>query len=108
MAINVTLIDAQQPTVTSAVDSYTSPAGGNGTRIIAFTASLVTGTENYRVFVGLTASTAAEIIPARSITGPNSSSPLELVNHFIPPGEKVFVQVSTGTTISFRASGIEF
>ena len=108
MAINKTLIDGVQPTVATAVDSYTSPSNGAGTRIIAFTASLVTGTETYRVFVGASAATASEVIPEVSISGPGSDSPLELMNHLIPAGQKLFVQVSTGTTISFRATGIEF
>ena len=108
MAINITIIDGAQPAGTSAVDSYTSPANGGGTRIVAFTASLITGTETYRVFVGTTAIAAKEIIPATRISGPGKDSPLELVSHLIPAGSKIFVQVSTGTTISFRATGIEF
>lgn len=108
MATEKTLIDGVQPTVSAPVDSYTSPANGGGTRIISFTASLVTGTETYRVFVGTTAITAKEIIPATTITGPNDDTPLGLINHRIPPSSKLFVQSSTGTTISYRASGIEF
>ena len=108
MANNVTMIDGVQPTVSTVVDSYTSPANGSGTRIIAFTASLLTGSETYRVFVGATATAATEIIPATGLSGPDSDSPLSLINHLIPAGQKLFVQVSTGTTISFRATGIEF
>jgi hypothetical protein len=108
MATNVTLIDAVQPTVTTAVDSYTSPANGGGTRIVALTASLTTGTETYRIFVGASATNATEIVPTRSITGPDSVSPFEVINHIIPAGQKLFVQVSTGTTITFRATGIEY
>tara|TARA_R110000851_G_scaffold14263_1_gene48318 strand:- start:109 stop:435 length:327 start_codon:yes stop_codon:yes gene_type:complete len=108
MAINKVLIDGAQPAGTAAVDSYTSPTGGGGTRIISLTASLITGTANYRVFIGSSAIASNEIIPARSITGPNSSSPFELAGHFIGAGEKLFVQVSSGSTIAFRASGIEF
>ena len=108
MALNKVLIGGVQPTVTTAVDSYTSPPNGGGTRIVAFTASLVSGSETYRVFVGASATTAKEIIPAVGLSGPDNDSPLGLVNHFIPAGEKLFVQVSTGTTIAFRATGIEF
>ena len=108
MAINKALIDGVQPTVSTAVDSYTSPANGAGTRIVAFTASLAAGSETYRVFVGAAATTSKEIITATGIAGPGKDSPLELINHLIPPGDKLFVQVSTGTTISFRATGVEF
>ena len=108
MAVNQTLIDGIQPGVTTAVNAYTSPANGGGTRIIAFTASIVTGTETYRVFVGTSASTATEIIPETSIAGPGKDTPLELISHLIPAGSSLFVQVSTATTIAFRATGIEF
>lgn len=108
MAINKSLIDGVQNSVNTAVDLYTSPASGGGTRIIAFTASLDAGTETYRVFIGATAAAAKEIIQATALAGPGQDSPLELINHFIPAGQKVFVQVSTGSTIVVRSSGIEF
>lgn len=108
MAINKALIDGVQNSVNTAVDMYTSPANGNGTRITAFTASLDADAETYRVFIGATAVAAKEIIQSTSIAGPGQDSPLELINHFITPGDKIFVQVSTGTTIVIRASGIEF
>ena len=108
MATNKALIDGVQNSVNTAVDMYTSPASGGGTRIIAFTASLDTGTETYRVFIGATAVAAKEIIQATAVAGPGQDSPLELINHFITPGDKIFVQVSTGSTIVVRASGIEF
>ena len=73
-----------QPTVTSAVDSYTSPGNGAGTRIISFTASLVSGSETYRVFIGASATDSTEIIPATGIAGPGKDTPLELINHLIP------------------------
>lgn len=109
MAKEVTLIDGVQPSGTSAVDSYTSPPEGKGTRIISFTASKVAaGTANYRVFIGATAVVAKEISPATPISGPDSDTPLGLITAFIPAGQKLFVQVSTGSTIAFRASGLEF
>lgn len=109
MAKEVVLIDGVQITGTSAVDSYTSPAAGNGTRIISFTASKVAaGTVTYRVFIGATAVVAKEVIPATPISGPDHDTPLGLITAFIPPGEKLFVQVSTTLTIAFRASGLEF
>lgn len=108
MASNVTLINGVQPSSTTAEDVYTSPSSSAGTRITAFTASLITGSEDYRVFVGPTATTAKEIIPATGLRGPANDAPFGLINHLIPPTEKLFVQVSTGSTIAFRATGIEF
>ncbi len=108
MATNKALIDGVQNSVNTAVNVYTSPASGGGTRIIAFTASLDTGTETYRVFIGSSAVAAKEIIQAVAIAGPGQDSPLELINHYIVAGDSIFVQVSTGATITVRASGIEF
>jgi len=109
MATTVTLIDADQPTVTTAVDSYTSPSTGGGTRIIAFTASSTAGnaTASYRVFIGLTATDATEIIPAINMVAPSQDTPFELIGHLIPAGAKLFVQVSAANTITFRVTGIE-
>ena len=107
MATIVAIIDGVQNTVNTAVDMYTSPESGGGTRITALTASLITGTETYRVFVGATAIAAKEIIPATSIRGPDNDSPLGIIGHLVPAGEKIFVQISTGTTITVRATGTE-
>ena len=109
MATEATLIDGVQPDDIIAVDAYTSPSDGGGTRVTAFTASKVaSGTATYRVFVGDSSVTAKEIIPARSVAGPNADSPFELINQRIPPGQKLFVQVSVASTIAFRATGLEF
>ena len=109
MATNVQLIDDadRQPTVATTVSVYTSPSNGAGTRITQFNASLDTGTENYSVFYGASASTATKLVPQIGLTGPDSSTPPDIINVFIAPGEELFVQVSTGTTIKFSASGIE-
>lgn len=110
MANEVTLIDGVQLAVTVATSAYTSPPNGAGTRITAFTASNKAGntTETYRVFIGGAASDANEIIPTTSVSGSDKDSPLEIIGHRIPPGDELFIQVSTGTTISIRATGIEF
>ncbi len=110
MAINAVLIDGVQPAGTSAVNAYTSPTNGGGTRITAFTASNTAGnaTATYRVFIGTTAVEANEIIPAVSVAGADKDTPFELIGHFISAGESLFFQVSTGSTIAFRSAGIEF
>jgi len=108
MTSQTVMINGVQPTVSTPVEMYTSPSNGNGTRIIAFTASLISSTpQTYRVFIGASAIDANEIIPATSISR-EASTPAELINHLIPPGSKLFVQVSTGTAITFRATGVEF
>jgi hypothetical protein len=110
MATEVTLIDGIQPTVSTATNAYTSPSNGGGTRITAFTASNKAGntTETYRVFIGATATDAKEIIPETRVAGSGKDSPFELIGQRVPPGESIFVQPSTGTTIAFRSTGIEF
>lgn len=107
MATIIAIIDGVQNTVNTAVDMYTSPAAGGGTRITSFTASLITDTHTYRVFIGATAIAAKEIIPATSMRGPDNDSPLGIIGHLVPAGEKIFVQISTSNTITIRATGTE-
>lgn len=112
MATNAVLADGVQPTVTSAQTLYTSPASGGGTRIIAFTATNPAGTtETYSVHIvpsGGSADDTKLLIDAKSLATNVSDVPAEVQNHLIPPGGTLVVTVSTGTTINFRATGIEF
>jgi len=113
MASNTTLIDGIQPGVITVVDAYTSPTNGGGTRIIAFTASNTSGatTETYTVFVvpsGGSPNATNEIVPPSIVAVDDRETPSELISHLIPPGGTLRVQVSTASTISFRATGIEF
>lgn len=108
MASIVTIIDGVQPTTTTADSMYTAPASSSGVRIVAFSASLTTGTETYNAFIGATATDATKVISAKSITGPNEDLGAALINQVIPAGQSLFIQVSTGTTISFRCSGVQF
>jgi len=80
---------------------------GGGTRITQFNASLDTGTESFTVYSGAAATVDTKLIPLISLTGPDSSTPADVINYFIPPGEELFVQVTTLDTIKFTASGIE-
>lgn len=108
MATNKSLITALRPSVTTAVNAYTSPANGAGTRVVAFTASIPSGTETYKVYIGTAATADTEIIPTKSIKGPKDDTAFGVINQLIGPNESIFVQVSTADTITFRASGIEF
>ena len=108
MATNKSLITAVRPSVTTAVNVYTSPSNGSGTRILAFTASLPSGTETYKVYMGTAANSETEIIPTKSIKGPKDDTVFGVINQLIGPAESIFVEVSTADTITFRASGIEF
>jgi hypothetical protein len=105
-----TLADGIQPTVTTVVDLYTAPLGGAGTTIIAFTAtnSTVT-TATYNTFVvptGGTADDTNKLIDVKSLAQSVTDVPAEVQNQLIPPGGTLAVQVSVGTTIAFRATGI--
>ena len=109
MATNVQLIDEadRQPTVSTVVTVYTSPTNGAGTRITQFNASLDSGTESFTVYYGAASGVITKLIPLVSLTGPDSSTPADMINVFIPAGDNLYVQVTTGTTIKFSASGIE-
>ena len=107
-----TLADGIQPTTTAITVVYTAPASGAGTRITAFTATNTSGsTDTYSVYIvpnGGTADATNRIIDAKSITTPLADVPAEVQEQLIPAGGTLEVAVSTGTTIAFRASGVEF
>ena len=112
MATNKVLADGIQPTVTTVETLYTAPASGGGTRVIAFTATNTNGTtDTYDLHIvpsGGSADLTNKLIDAKSLASPASDVPAQVQNHLIPAGGTLEVKVSTGTTIAFRASGIEF
>ena len=112
MATNVVIANGILPSTTGVTLLYTSPANSAGTRIIAFTANNISGgTETYSVWVvpsGGTADTTNKIISSKSLATIVNSAPPELQNHLIPAGGTLHVQVSTASTINFRATGIQF
>lgn len=113
MATNVVLANGVQPGSTSAETLYTAPTTlTSGTRIIAFTAANPTASpETYSVYIvpsGGSADDTNKILVDNSLAAGDSASPPELQNQLIPKGGTLQVEVSTGTTINFRASGIEF
>lgn len=112
MAINKVLADGVQPTTTSLTTLYTSPANGAGTRVIAFTATNTNGTtDTYDAHIvpsGGSADLTNKLVNAKSLANPAADVPAEVQNHLIPAGGTLQVKVSTGTTIAFRATGIEF
>jgi hypothetical protein len=111
MAINAKLIAALQPGVTTATLAYTSPTNGSGTRITNFIASNEVGTERYTIYLvpeGDSPAVANKVIPSVGLSANTSDTPSEVINAFLAPGDMIYVQVTTGTTIKFDASGIEF
>ncbi len=113
MAKQVILADGVQPTVTTVQTLYTASASlVSGTRIIAFTATNSTATlatfDIHIVPSGGSADDTNRIVSARPISENNTDVPAEVLNHLIPKGGTLQVKVSTGTTIAFRGTGIEF
>jgi len=113
MANNKVLANGVQPTVTTIQTLYTAPAAGGGTRVVAFTASNATGNpETYDLHIvpsGGSADATNKIVPAGAVSATNGTDvPAEVQNQLIPANGTLEVKVSTGTTIAFRATGIEF
>ena len=114
MATNKVLADGIQPTVTTVVTLYTASANlQSGTRVIAFTANNATGgAETYDLHIvpsDGSADATNKLVSARSVAATiGTDVPAEVQNHLIPPGGTLEVKVSTGTTIAFRSTGIEF
>lgn len=108
MASIVTIIDGVQPTVTTPVNAYTAPAASAGVRIVSFAATLATGTHSYSAYIGASATAVTQVIASKSITGGGEDLGSALINQVIPAGQSLFIEVSTGTTITFRCSGVQF
>jgi hypothetical protein len=112
MAANKVLIDGVQPTVTTVESLYTAPLSSAGVRVVAFTATNNGGTtETYNAFIvpqGGSPDNTNKVVNAKSLAAAAVDTPAAALNHLIPNGGSLQVQVSTGTTIAFRATGIEF
>jgi hypothetical protein len=115
MATNVVLINGVLPVSTSIQTLYTSPTendGGSGTRIVAFTATNTDGSaQTYDLHIvplDGTADNTNKIGDTISLTANQTKIPLGVINQLIPPGGTIQIAVSVGSTINFRATGIEF
>lgn len=112
MATNKVLADGIQPAVITVVDLYTASLASGGTRVIAFTATNSTATKaTYSLHVvpdGESASNSNRIISNKGVATDVADVPAAIQNHLIPPGGKLSVSVSGASTITFRATGIEF
>lgn len=112
MALNTVLANAVQPTVTTMVLLYTAPLAGAGTRVTAFTAANPSAThakfDAHIVPNGDSASDVNLLVKDAGLAASESMMVLVLQNHLIPAGATLQVKVSTGTTITFRVTGIEF
>lgn len=110
-AQNKSLVDGVRPSTANETLVYTSPANGAGTRITAFTAVNDTGTtESYTVWITPSGTTASsnKIVPSNAVLGNDNDTHPDIINHLIPAGGTIVVQVSTLDTIAFRVTGIEF
>ena len=112
MANNKILINGIQPAVLTVQTLYSAPASGGGTRIIAFTATNTGGTiDTYDLYIvpaGGVADLTNKIISTKSVQLNDEDTPAAVHNHLIPAGGSLAISVSTISTISFRATGIEF
>tara|TARA_R110000796_G_scaffold103175_2_gene212328 strand:- start:4821 stop:5303 length:483 start_codon:yes stop_codon:yes gene_type:complete len=110
----VSLIDGVQPTVDTVVSLFTSPSNGGGTRIDRFTATNQTTTsETYTVYIvpnGGSPDNTNRLLVSKPLnaagTGCGDTDNPPEVMQTIPAGGTLQVMVSTATTISFRASGV--
>jgi hypothetical protein len=112
MASNAVLANGVQPAVTTVVLLYTAPAAGAGTRITAFTAANPSAThakfDAHIVPSGDSASDVNLVIKDQGLAAAESMLSTVLQNHLIPAGGTLQVKVSNATTITFRATGVEF
>ena len=111
-ATNKTLIDGVLAGLTAAV-AYTSPAVGLGTRITAFTVTNTDGASamTYKVYIVPAAGTAGfanVLVNGATLTAIEDDTPAAVINQLVPAGGTIEILASSGSTVAFRASGIEF
>jgi len=115
MATNVVLVAGVQ-LGTSISTLYTSPSNGGGTRVIQFTLTNDNAApQTYDLHVvpsGGSADATNRIINNRSLAATGASGhtdvPAEIQNVFMDPSATIQALSSATTSITVRASGIEF
>lgn len=89
---------------------YTSPAGGNGTVITAFTATNATASNRiYSAYIyGNDGFSVNPIISDRRLIRTKFDPGGAVVNHVVPPGGTLRVKTDVASSISFNVTGKEF
>jgi len=109
MAINV-LVNSAQSLVADTIETfYTSPDGGDGTVITAFTATNNTDSNrSYKAYIfDATGALLQAIIPLKIIIRSKVDLGSPIVNHFIPVKGTLRMESDLASSIVFRVSGKE-
>lgn len=108
MATSILLVNKGVNTVADTPESiYTSPAGGNGTIITAFTAANnSTSNKSYKAYiVGVSDTATNPQLPFRIIIWGDIDLGTGIEGQTIPPGGSLFVEASTIDSVYFTVSG---
>jgi len=109
MALNV-LVNSEQSQIANTVEVfYTSPSGGDGTVITAFTATNNTGSNrSYKAYIfDATGNLLDAIIPLKIIIRNKTDLGSPIINHFIPENGTLRMESDLESSIAFRVSGKE-
>ena len=104
------IIDGVQPANDSLKEMFKAP-NTNGVRITAFTITNSTSTAAAcEIYITgdkgrAVPSVANKILQTEELSQNETYCPHELINQIIPAGGALYLKVSTGDTLSFRASG---
>lgn len=109
MTDKVIINNSQISAVDTVTTLYTSPTGGQGTIITAFTiTNVITTGVSYQIYIAdSTGVVSCPIVPFKIVARDNFDSPLGLINHVVPAGGTIRAENSTGNGICFYASGRE-
>ena len=109
MAINVLVNSAQNQVADTIEAFYTSPDGGAGTVITAFTATNNTGSNrSYKAYIyDASGSLLQAIIPQKIIVRNKVDLGSPIINHFIPENGTLRMESDLASSIVFRVSGKE-
>ncbi len=110
-ATQKSLVDAVRPSTTSAETLYTAAAGVT-TRILKFTAyETSANADSFDLFIvpnGGSATATNRIMTNKAVAADATEDIAEVINHILPAGASLQVQVTTADRVAFRVSGIEY
>ena len=105
------LINSAQNTLADTIQSfYTSPSGGGGTRIDAFTAANNTSSsKSYKAYIYDASGAAIDaVVPQKIIVPDRFDVGASIVGQEIQAGGSLRMESSAASSISFRVTGTEF
>lgn len=109
MAIKPIVFNQKNAAADTIEEFYTSPASGNGTRIMAFTASNDTeSSKTYKAYIfASSGDMVCSVVPQTIVVKDRADNGSTSVNHVIPAGGTLRMESSDADSLNFYVTGNE-